>query len=483
MGSQSHGTGGLFRKGSLVEVTSNLDGFRGAWFVARVVKAPRSSARRSTRKSTFLVEYLNLLSDDGMQPLREHVSFGFIRPIPPFEMHDDQKFQINDVVDGYYNDGWWVGVVYHVWEDSKSYTVVFDDPPDSVKFRSSEVRVHLDWVDGKWVQPPKRQKGVGSSSRKRKRGEHLKSLLRECDGTEGAVDEIIVEDCTTNGLELAIIGEPTVTDSSSKAEDIEMAIVPSNMVYSDEPLSICLPTIGVDSSTCDRTVNQSSEGEGRLYDTVLQCDTREAAIDNMPFENQSFPLFKSCLPVWSFIQSMEVFRLMPQKPHFRPLNDCDEILREGLAIAQWITFAKVAEQTSELQLDASRSTFNSIIACLSELESHGFDVKVVRSRLLELQTLKESQEQLQTKLENFKCEIVERTNEETKIKAKLDDAIKELNLIEEQINKVDEKKKRIVSMIEENDSKIAKLNSSDDLVNEEIQKFVQNFKRLAGSPW
>ena len=151
MGSQSHDTGDLFRKGSLVEVTSNLDGFRGAWFVARVVKAPRSSVRRSTRKSTFLVEYLNLLSDDGMKPLREHVSFGFIRPIPPFEMHDDQTFQVNDVVDGYYNDAWWVGVVRHVWENPKAYTVVFDDPPDSVKFRSSEVRVHLDWV-----QPPKR---------------------------------------------------------------------------------------------------------------------------------------------------------------------------------------------------------------------------------------------------------------------------------------------------------------------------------------
>ena len=39
-----------------------------------------------------------------------------------------------------------------------------------------------------------------------------------------------------------------VTDSSSKAEDIEMAIVPSNMVYADEPISICQPlAISVDS--------------------------------------------------------------------------------------------------------------------------------------------------------------------------------------------------------------------------------------------
>ncbi|KAI9181295.1 hypothetical protein LWI28_013515 [Acer negundo] len=453
----SDDSGSVFVRGSLVEVTSNLDGYRGVWFVAKVLETPPPNLRRSSRTMTFLVEYQTLLSKDGKKLLREHVSLGLIRPLPPppreEEMH---RFQVNDVVDGYYNDGWWVGVVCHVMcdseaEDSKPYTVLFDDPPDSVKFRPSELRFHLDWVDGKWVQPPKRiiqQKEVGTSSRKRKRGERPKFLLREC------------------------------VDSSSKAEDIEMAIVPMDMVYADEPISICQPiAISVDSSICDRTVNQSSEGEGR------QCDTREASIDNMPYENQSLRLLESSSSIRSSIQSMEVFRLMPQKPHFRPLNECNEIIREGLAIAQWFIFAKVVEQTSELQVDASRSLFDSIVECLSELESHGFDVKAVRSRLHELQTMKESQEQLQTKLENFKCEIVKRTHKETKIKAKMDAAAKELKVLEEKIDAVEKKKTRLVSMIKKNDSTIAKLKSSDDSVIEEIWKVAQNFESLVGSPW
>ncbi|KAK0581088.1 hypothetical protein LWI29_009937 [Acer saccharum] len=462
----SDDSGSVFVRGSLVEVTSNLDGYRGVWFVAKVLETPPPNLRRSSRTMTFLVEYQTLLSKDGKKLLREHVSLGLIRPLPPPPREEGMhRFQVNDVVDGYYNDGWWVGVVCHVMrdceaEDSKPYTVLFDDPPDSVKFRPSELRFHLDWVDGKWVQPPKRimqqkevgtssrKKEVGTSSRKRKRGERPKFLLREC------------------------------VDSSSKAEDIEMAIVPSNMVYADEPLSICQPiAISVDSSICDRTVNQSSEGEGRL------CDTREATIDNIPYENQSLRLLESSSSIRSSIQSMEVFRLMPQKPHFRPLNECNEIIREGLAIAQWFIFAKVVEQTSELQVDASRSLFDSIVECLSELESHGFDVKAVRSRLLELQTMKESQEQLQTKLENFKCEIVERTHKKTKIKAEMDDAAKELKVLEEKIDAVEKKKTRLVSMIKENDSTTAKLKSSDDLVNKKIWKVVQNFEILAGSPW
>ncbi|KAK3185049.1 hypothetical protein Dsin_032335 [Dipteronia sinensis] len=303
------------------------------------------------------------------------------------------------------------------------------------------------------------QKEVGTSNRKRKREESPKSLLqgKECDGIAGAVDEIIVEDCTTNGLELAIIGEPTeLTDSSSKAKDIEMAIVPSNMVYADEHLSIFPPTIWVDSRLSTGQVRVKGDCMTLLCNMIQWkarltiCHTSIKAFDCLKVVHHQYGV--------SFN-----LRLMPQQPHFRPLNECNEIFREGLAIAQWITFAKVEEQTSELQVDASRSTFDSIIECISELESHGFDVKAVRCRLLELQTMKESQEQLQTKLEDFKCEIVERsTCKKLKIMAELDDASKELKVLEEKINVVDESKTRLVSMIQENDYRIALLNLSDD---------------------
>ncbi|KAL5863603.1 hypothetical protein ACOSQ3_001117 [Xanthoceras sorbifolium] len=457
----SRDSGGIFVKGSLVEVSSDVDGFRGAWFVAKVLEAPQSSLRRSPRTTSFMVEYQSLLSNDGRELLREYVTFPFLRPLPP-PPHEQvhQSFEVSDVVDAYHQDGWWVGVVCEVCEDPKAYTVVFDDPPDLIKFRPSDVRMHLDWVGGKWVQPPKKimqWKKVGTNSRKRKRGERQKSLLRE------------------KALEL--------TDSSSKAKDIEMAftIVPYNMAEADEPISMCPSTIVADSSICDRTFN--CEGEGRIYDIVVQYDAREATVDNMPYKNQSLPLLESSSSVLNFIQSMEVFQSIPQEPHFRPLNECNEICREGLAIGQWITFAKVTEQTSELQVDASRSTFNSMFECLSNLESHGFDVKAVRSRLLELQSMKENQEQLQTKLEKFKCEIVERTNNETKIKVELDDAMGELQVLEEKIKVVGKKKTRLISMMEENDSKIAKLKLSDDLVDEKIRKVKQDFESLSASPW
>jgi hypothetical protein len=31
--------------------------------------------------------------------------------------------------------------------------VYFDNPPDVVEFEAKDLRLHLDWVDGHWVQP------------------------------------------------------------------------------------------------------------------------------------------------------------------------------------------------------------------------------------------------------------------------------------------------------------------------------------------
>ncbi|KAK0597162.1 hypothetical protein LWI29_022378 [Acer saccharum] len=119
---------------------------------------------------------------------------------------------------------------------------------------------------------------------------------------------------------------------------------------------------------------------------------------------------------------------------------------------------------------------DSLLKCLPELESHGFDVKDVQSRLLEMQTMIKSREHLQTKLDKVKCDIKMRTHEGTNINAELIDTIEEIKVLEE-------KKARLISMNEENDSEIAKLKSSDSSLNEHIQNVEHNFVSLATFPW
>ncbi|KAK1577834.1 hypothetical protein Q3G72_025278 [Acer saccharum] len=456
----------LFGKGTLVEATSDEEWFSGGWFVAKILDPPPPSLT-TPGEMKFLVEYQSLLcheTHDGRELLRKHVDVKLVRPLRPPPPNDDkqQRFEVNDVVDAYYNDGWWVGVVSKVWgeEEQRVYTVLLENPSRIMNFRSSELRFHLDWVGDKWIQHQKQNKvsskggekrgkqmEAETSGEKRKRGKHVKFLLKECGGDEGCVVKIDAEESSTTGA---------ATLDSKPYENHNLLSLESSPVL-----------IG-------KECGGAEGGVDRII--VEDSSTIEAAVvDNMPYENQNLRWLESS-PVFKFVQSLEEFQLMPQKPHFRPLDECEVVSREGLALKHMMTFVNVVKETSKLQVNASGSMMDVLLKCLPELESHGFDVKDVRSRLLKMQTMKKGREHLQAKLEKVKSEIKIRTHEGTKINAELIDVMEEIKVLEE-------KKTRIISMNEENDSEMAKLKSSDSLLNEIIQNVEHNFASLATFPW
>ncbi|XP_057427342.1 protein AGENET DOMAIN (AGD)-CONTAINING P1 isoform X2 [Lotus japonicus] len=131
----------LFCVGALVEVSSDEEGFQGAWFSATIVEV--------MEQEKFLVEYHNLTDDDG-QLLREEIDSLHIRPPPPPENGVVAQFSRLDEVDALHNDGWWVGVISKVLGDSK-YIVYFRGTNEELEFQQSELRVHQDFIGGKWV--------------------------------------------------------------------------------------------------------------------------------------------------------------------------------------------------------------------------------------------------------------------------------------------------------------------------------------------
>ncbi|XP_059648410.1 protein AGENET DOMAIN (AGD)-CONTAINING P1 [Cornus florida] len=135
-----------FQKGSEVEISSNEDGFRGAWYTGTVIR-PASSKT----KNKILVEYKTLMADEkGSKPLRESVDVVQLRPIPPRE--SSRSFEFSAEVDACYNDGWWEGVITEVLAN-KRYSVFFRGTREQIEFGQSELRLHREWVNGKWVPP------------------------------------------------------------------------------------------------------------------------------------------------------------------------------------------------------------------------------------------------------------------------------------------------------------------------------------------
>ncbi|BFG23062.1 hypothetical protein CerSpe_093350 [Prunus speciosa] len=152
-------------KDSKVEVCSNEDGHKGAWFPAIILDpqpsdgTPKKKRKSLGNSSKALVQYETLVSDDDPnKPLTELVDVCFIRPVPPPD-NPDQPFKPANVVDAFYQEAWWVGVVMR-FEDDK-YTVGFKNPPDLLELRRSELRPHWDLLDGVWVRARK-ERMVGS---------------------------------------------------------------------------------------------------------------------------------------------------------------------------------------------------------------------------------------------------------------------------------------------------------------------------------
>ncbi|MED6209274.1 hypothetical protein PIB30_053131 [Stylosanthes scabra] len=134
-----------FKKGIMVEVRDENEGFEGAWFIGTIVS--------SVGKDRFLVEFRDLITDDGThQLLKEEVHENFIRPCPP-EVPSVSSFKQFQEVDAWYNDAWWEGVVLEVVNSRES--LVSFIHKDVLRVENSKLRPHQDWFDGKWVMASK----------------------------------------------------------------------------------------------------------------------------------------------------------------------------------------------------------------------------------------------------------------------------------------------------------------------------------------
>ncbi|CAF1707787.1 unnamed protein product [Brassica napus] len=92
-----------------------------------------------------------MFNEDGVSPLKETIERSFIRPVPPECLNEGVVFKEGSVVDAYFNNGWWTGVIV-VERPDGSFLIYFDDPPDIMRFIRSQLRPHADWIGSKWVK-------------------------------------------------------------------------------------------------------------------------------------------------------------------------------------------------------------------------------------------------------------------------------------------------------------------------------------------
>ncbi|XP_042023422.1 DUF724 domain-containing protein 2-like, partial [Salvia splendens] len=319
-----------FNVGEKVEVSIERDGgdcdFRGAWFPAVIV--------RDLGIGVYSVE----LKDKNGGSVEEEVECGRIRPCPP--VLGDGKFGVFEKVDAFFDYAWWSGLIMKKVKMNE-YIVYFEHRDSTKKMDRPELRPHLEWKDGKWVIEGVAEAAASStpkSSKSRRKStfsdsrvslKRHKPQIEHANGETEHVDEV---------------GDDVEYDRERRSKRIQDVHIPA-----------MLPLIDDDDDDDSRAPNSAQK---------------------LPFVKRN--------AIWKSIESMEVLRRMPQRPHFELLSAFKESQREGLAIGCMVTFTNAVEASRVLKFSDPKSVADDLKETVLDLERYGFKFGAVRERVMKL---------------------------------------------------------------------------------------------------
>uniref|UniRef100_A0A1J3HN01 Agenet domain-containing protein n=1 Tax=Noccaea caerulescens TaxID=107243 RepID=A0A1J3HN01_NOCCA len=181
-------------------------------------------------------------------------------------------------------------------------------------------------------------------------------------------------------------------------------------------------------------------------------------------------------PCWKVLEAMEIFKFVPQRPHFIPLLENEEESREGEAIGAMVTFTGLLEKVNNLQVDDSVSAITRINECFDKLEKHGFDVTAPRSRVCKLLSIKESQGLALQELQVAEREIAEKDKKRRKCEENIEDVSRKILELQKQQALLKEAK---VTM----NMEIDRMQSHAAVLDQKVQSEEHMFRTTVAAPW
>ncbi|KAH9330644.1 hypothetical protein KI387_002752, partial [Taxus chinensis] len=129
-----------YNAGTKVEVCTNEEGYRGAWFEGTVVSYKGGGIHK--------VEHENF-ENERKEPLKEDFHFTQIRPRPP--KIKTKNWKVDNPVEIYDCHCWWRGIVSEVLP-AGYYRVYFPEYGEKV-YHMLAMRTRREWRNGKWSRP------------------------------------------------------------------------------------------------------------------------------------------------------------------------------------------------------------------------------------------------------------------------------------------------------------------------------------------
>ncbi|EFH50409.1 agenet domain-containing protein [Arabidopsis lyrata subsp. lyrata] len=387
-----------FSPGTMVELCSKRDEGEVVWVPAMVFKEFKEND-----EYRYIVKDRPLIGRSYRTRPNKTVDLRSLRPIPP--PIRVKEYQLEDYIEVYHDGiGWRQGRVVEtrggVMESlsQRWCTLLIEATKKQLTFKKSDLRPLRVWEDGLWK-------------------------TRESSLTQGS-------------------GDKTEAETQRKT-------------FPKKTLSRNQNGSGNDSTQENENSNRKRKREENL------CSVSSVE-ENKVKDTTTVLLFEKKLPIWKILDSMEVFKAVPQSPHFSPLAEIREDSREMLAVGMMLTFSCLLEQVKALQHDENISSFISLSNSFTELETHGFNVQVAQLRINKLLTLRGMQSKKLDELNGAK----KVTADKESVKAENERKILELQRLNEEMDK-----------------EIAQSMSCEAKIVQQLDDMKLEFHATASAPW
>ncbi|CAA7033018.1 unnamed protein product [Microthlaspi erraticum] len=363
-------------------------------------------------------------SDTDETRLNKTVGLRSVRPTPPpFSVGE---FQCMASVEAFLGTGWYQGQVTEILSQRR-YTVLLKAKNEEFVFDHSDLRPFKVWEDGVW----KAKDTPLSQASGNKMDGNTPSLTKEP-------------------------GPPVTPSPGITPQPLKQAEAETQEKSRKRRLLQVLNQIGFGYDLTNE--NENNEDDNRKRKRVASVEENEAndtsTTMDLPFEKK--------LRIWKTVESMEVFKTVPQTPHFRPLVETQEDIREMSAVGMMFTYSDLLEEVKGLRFFNPISTFKGHIESFAVLEKHGSDVKEPLSRIQKLLSLKDRQAKKMEELIGAEKGISEKYGEMVENRRK----ILELQRLNEEAEK-----------------EIAQMKSSVETIDQELEDVELQFQTTASGPW
>ncbi|XP_078174159.1 DUF724 domain-containing protein 6-like isoform X7 [Carex rostrata] len=519
-----------YKEGDKVEVYGLRDDYGLSYFPARVEKV--------IHKSYYLVKYDSLNARPNGD-LTEILDSQYLRPVVVYKPGAN-PFVVDSHVEVFYNGGWSPGVVLTGLSGSNYLvTVESKGEPTTVHFNVSNMRRRLDWNGrrwSKWECPSKgkkrktanpneifvedevnhnrqttseKQKDVNLSNESSSdvpqpnTNASNTNYTADCSGENaigasshdstvghivGAENQCLLNTQESFTEDVAEISKRQLVDSqplNSSATMEHLTGIQGNISNT----SMSRPVSSVDQaaplSLLENSVLTESNPNSKFNSHTLAEHTPVKSVTSdilLPFEKTS--------PLWKTLETtLDVFRQIPQTPHFMKLKSEYEDKREGVALGLMMIYSILSDSIQRLSIHTEAKVFEEKIACLESLEENGFIVDPIRSRLQQLVDMKKDYTESSSKRVELKTELASEEKKSMSLHALANVHETELEDIRKNIAELQEREKAIMDEKAGKLSLAAKLEHNMSRLRENILSIdrsnelaPEEFKRLISKP-